>query len=574
VNKPVSAISRFLDIPATDPDDARRRKLLNFLLLFLVVLTPVATFASVIITATGLGPPPPNIILSLLSVPTALIGAGIIFAINRYWSGEVAGSIFLLVVTASAFAEPESATSGKMLLVFAIPVVIASFLLRPYASFILAGLISALIAAVRVGVLHAGLDVSLVPTFFLIALVSWVAARSLENALLRLRILNRELDQRVVERTKELTKRTQELAEALGKNRAILEGIADGVIVFDNEDKAIVANPAITDLLEQPADEIAGRSIKTLMESYVDAEDQEVILKLLRDRETQRSGLKVKWGEKTLSVSMAPVRDNYDRVTGTVAVFRDFTREAEIDRMKSTFVSIASHELRTPLNAIMGYTEMLQEGVYGDLTEQQRKAMERVVANTGHMLSLVNNLLDRARIEAGTLQLNIAPVLPSELVSDVLGVMDVIAQAKGLELNAYIAEDLPTRISGDRQRVHQVLTNLVGNAIKFTEEGSVNMRVYTPNASHWALEVSDTGCGIPEEAQSYIFEPFRQADDSATREYGGAGLGLSIVKQLVNLMGGEITLESEVNKGSTFTVSLPLAAEDIETLAPAQKESL
>jgi signal transduction histidine kinase len=137
--------------------------------------------------------------------------------------------------------------------------------------------------------------------------------------------------------------------------------------------------------------------------------------------------------------------------------------------------------------------------------------------------------------------------------------MDLMAHAKELKLTTHIAGDVPTKLSGDWQRLQQILINIIGNAIKFTEEGTVSVRVYTPSADHWALEVSDTGIGIQKKALSYIFEPFRQADDSATREYGGAGLGLSIVKQLVDLMKGEITLESEVGQGSTFTIVLPLA---------------
>jgi signal transduction histidine kinase len=145
------------------------------------------------------------------------------------------------------------------------------------------------------------------------------------------------------------------------------------------------------------------------------------------------------------------------------------------------------------------------------------------------------------------------------LIDDVTGGMDVLAQAKGLELTGHVESDVPARLSGDRQRLRQILINLVGNAIKFTDEGMVRTRAYRPDAAYWALEVSDTGCGIPPEAQGYIFDPFRQVEDPTTRKRTGAGLGLSITKQLVTLMGGEITLASEVGRGSAFTVVLPLA---------------
>jgi signal transduction histidine kinase len=239
-------------------------------------------------------------------------------------------------------------------------------------------------------------------------------------------------------------------------------------------------------------------------------------------------------------------------------VFRDYTREAELERMKSTFVSSVSHELRTPLNAILGYSEILTENVYGPLLDGQRNAINRVTVNSKRLLSIVNDLLDQAQIEAGTLKLRVAPFSPSSLIDGVVDVMDVLAQSKDLELITHIDDDVPATLPSDQQRLHQILINLVGNAIKFTDEGSVWVRIYRPSASQWALEVSDTGCGIPLEAQSYIFDPFQQVDGSATRTHAGSGLGLSIVRQLTALMGGEITLKSQVGEGSTFIVTLPL----------------
>jgi signal transduction histidine kinase len=273
------------------------------------------------------------------------------------------------------------------------------------------------------------------------------------------------------------------------------------------------------------------------------------------------SGIKIPWDDKTLSVSAAPVYLDSGEVIGSVAVFRDFTHEAEVDRMKSTFVSIASHELRAPLNAILGYTEMLKEGVYGQLTDEQQEVIARVLANTSQMLSLSNNLLDRAQIEAGKLTLKLTTFAPGDLLASVCEMMDGMARTKGLELCCHVASDVPVTITGDWQRLQQILINLTNNAIKFTDEGEVSLRVYMPDqaryASHWALAVSDTGCGISEEGQKIIFEPFRRGKEAA-QKYGGAGLGLSIAKQLVELMGGEIQLESEVGKGSTFTVVLPV----------------
>ena len=173
------------------------------------------------------------------------------------------------------------------------------------------------------------------------------------------------------------------------------------------------------------------------------------------------------------------------------------------------------------------------------------------------MMSLANNLLDRARMEAGKLNLTLSSFSPASLVDGVREMMEITAHTKNLEFTTHVAADVPPTITGDLQRLQQILVNLTSNAIKFTDEGSITLRVYTPDADHWALAVSDTGCGISEEGQKIVFEPF-QREERVARKYGGAGLGLSIAKQLVKLMGGEILLESQVGEGSTFTVVLPL----------------
>jgi signal transduction histidine kinase len=177
------------------------------------------------------------------------------------------------------------------------------------------------------------------------------------------------------------------------------------------------------------------------------------------------------------------------------------------------------------------------------------------------MLGLVNNLLDQAQIEAGRITVNMMGFEPAELIEDLQSVMSVLAEQKKLELVCSIADDVPRRLISDRHRLHQILVNLVGNAIKFTKQGKISVDVFRQESDQWVLRVSDTGPGIPEEAQAYIFEPFRQVDGSATRHHEGSGLGLSIVKQLANLLGGEITLQSTAGQGSTFTVTLPIVLE-------------
>ncbi len=214
--------------------------------------------------------------------------------------------------------------------------------------------------------------------------------------------------------------------------------------------------------------------------------------------------------------------------------------------------------MRTPLNAIQGYAEILGAGIYGPVTPRQREILERIISNDQRLLSLVNDLLDQARMEAGQLSLHIAPLALRELVQDVESTVRMLAENKGLYLNFHMEKGLPATIQGDRKRLHQIMVNLINNAIKFTEQGGIDVRLYRPDSEHWAFEVTDTGPGIPKEAQKYIFDPFRQVDSSITREHTGFGLGLAIVKQLTALMGGSVELSSEVGQGSTFKIVLPL----------------
>jgi signal transduction histidine kinase len=225
---------------------------------------------------------------------------------------------------------------------------------------------------------------------------------------------------------------------------------------------------------------------------------------------------------------------------------------------------MVSHELRTPLGAIQGFAEMLQAGIYGPLSEKQEDALGRIDKNTRRLLIIVNDLLDQARIEAGELSIRPTVFSPTELTDDLKSTVGVLVERKGLELTTEVAEDVPNSLYGDKERLHQILVNLADNAIKFTDEGGIHVSICLPDgdySSHWAMEVSDTGPGISEKDRKLVFAPFRRVDDSMTREHVGVGLGLSIVEQLVELMNGEIILESEPGHGSTFTVVLPLQQE-------------
>ncbi len=232
-------------------------------------------------------------------------------------------------------------------------------------------------------------------------------------------------------------------------------------------------------------------------------------------------------------------------------------------RHKSEFLASMSHELRTPINALLGYTALLRERIYGELTERQEEALHRMQSSSEHLLELVNDILDLARIEAGRMPLHLEPVSLAALVASVLDSVEPMAHAKGLRLRVDVPPELPALIT-DRTRVKQIVLNLLSNAVKFTRDGSVSVAARAlPGDEAVELAVADTGIGIAAEALPGIFDDFRQVDQSSTREFGGTGLGLSIVRKLLGLLGGSIRAESAPGEGTTFTVTLPLRSRDV-----------
>jgi signal transduction histidine kinase len=233
----------------------------------------------------------------------------------------------------------------------------------------------------------------------------------------------------------------------------------------------------------------------------------------------------------------------------------------EANTYKTRLIARVSHELRSPLGAILGITEMMNCGALGPTSTEQHDATERVLNNTKYLQRLVGELLDQSRIEAGQITLEEVEFSPAEVARRVHSLLLSKAQEKKLTLTLDVDSCLPSTLVGDPTRIEQILFNLVNNAIKFTEKGSVDVKAYLSDqgATHeWALQVTDTGIGIPPDMHARIFEPFSQVDDSPARKHGGVGLGLAIVQQLVKLLEGRINLKSEVGRGSTFTVFLPL----------------
>ena len=231
------------------------------------------------------------------------------------------------------------------------------------------------------------------------------------------------------------------------------------------------------------------------------------------------------------------------------------SRAEEANKLKSDFLASMSHELRTPLNGILGYSELLQV----ELEDPAQQEYAASIHTSGqHLLEIVNDLLDLAKIEAGRMELKPAELEIVRLVADLIGAHRAHAQGKSLTLTSTLADDLPAQLSTDPQRLRQIINNLLNNAIKFTENGDVELKVRRVG-DRLAFDVRDSGPGIPPEAQGVIFEKFRQLDQFITRDHGGTGLGLALARELAHLLGGELSLESRVGEGCTFTLTLPIA---------------
>ena len=387
-------------------------------------------------------------------------------------------------------------------------------------------------------------------------------------------------------------KRTEEdLHESEERNRNILDHIEDGYCEVDLRGNYVFVNDAYCRMFNRSKDEVRGVSYKQLVGSEHVSMLREIYQNIyntgipVRSLEYElRPGL-------SLEQSISLKRDAKGQPVGFVAVIRDCTQrklhEQELakatqaaeaaNRAKSEFLANMSHEIRTPMNGIMGMTEL---ALSTHLSEEQREFLTMVRSSAHDLLVIINDILDYSKIEAGKIVLDPVPFNLSELVGDSVKSLALSAHKKGLELVFHLDPEVPADVIGDPVRLRQVLVNLAGNAIKFTEKGEVVVNVYLTERAGNELTlhftVRDTGIGIAPEKQVKIFQAFEQADSSTTRNYGGSGLGLAISKRIVQLMGGEIWLESVPGVGSSFhfTIGLTLSAAPPEAVTPLSLEDL
>jgi signal transduction histidine kinase len=222
--------------------------------------------------------------------------------------------------------------------------------------------------------------------------------------------------------------------------------------------------------------------------------------------------------------------------------------------------------LRTPLNAVIGYADLMLTGLGKNLNPKQVDYLGRILSNGERLLTLINDVLDLSKIEAGRLELVMEPFSPTELLGDLRSQLQSLADAKSLAFVTSVDPRLPKRMVSDRERLQQIAVNLVSNAIKFTDSGKVDVHFGKAGPSHWEMSVTDTGVGIPAHAQEYIFDEFRQVDGTSERKRDGAGLGLAIVRRLTAMMDGQVRVKSKAGKGSTFTVRLPILLSEPEVV--------
>ena len=244
----------------------------------------------------------------------------------------------------------------------------------------------------------------------------------------------------------------------------------------------------------------------------------------------------------------------------------------EANRLKSEFLANMSHELRTPMNAIVGFSKIVLRKARDLLPGRQVDNLEKVLQSSEILMNLINDILDLSKIEAGRLEIQPESFSLRELVESSLSTVSPMVK-RGVETRADLAAEIDV-VHSDPTRVRQSLINLLSNAAKFTEKGSITASLQSVDSDQIELAVVDTGIGIAPESLEYIFDEFRQADGSTTRKYGGTGLGLSITQKLTQMLGGSIRVESEVGKGSSFIVTLPVRFEQIEEEAPQIREPI
>ncbi len=442
--------------------------------------------------------------------------------------------------------------------------------------------------------------------------------RLIENNELTKRLSNHKetLEKQVMERTIDLKLRGEELKASEQKLQAIINGSVDTIITIDEKGTVQSFSQSGEKTFGYSAEEVIGENVRILMPSPYHEEHDGYLQNYRKTNEKNIIGTGRKVRAKRKDGTTFPIRLGVSEIDLNeeklfVGLITDITEEIasrealirqsleaqkqkekalkaariadEASRSKSEFLTNMSHELRTPLNSLLILARELMDNEEGNLTETQVEDAEVIHESGNDLLTLINDLLDLAKIESGKMDALVEDVPIKKIVQNIRTKFSHVAKGKGLGLNIEIDPTAPDTINSDKLRIEQILRNFLSNALKFTDEGKVSVRIFQPDdatkfydrklqaSDLLAFAVSDTGIGIPPEKQKDVFEAFQQADGSTTRKYGGTGLGLSISRELAALLGGEIHLESEEGVGSTFTIYVRKKLQPLSTTNRRQR---
>lgn len=381
----------------------------------------------------------------------------------------------------------------------------------------------------------------------------------------------------IQELVRKLERKNKELYEQKSYAEAVLRSSAEGIFSIDNEKIVKTWSKGAEKITGFKSEEVIGRSICSFLK-HLDKSGANLCGEdcCFIDEISNKSGKEIYLQTKDgkiipCIVSVATIYDENNNAIGSVQVFRDISREKadmlkieKANRAKSEFLATMSHELRTPLNSILGFSELMENGLAGELNEKQRRYFKNIISSGHHLLSLINDILDISKVEAGRLKWDIKRFNLVELLENNLLMIKGKAGERDIKVVKEIDEEGLQDVEGDELKIKQTVYNLLSNAVKFTPEGGQVGLKARREGDYAYIEVWDTGIGIPEDKQEIIFEPFIQLDSSLGRKYEGTGLGLNLVKQFIQLGGGEIDVESRVGEGSKFILKLPLKSQIIK----------